>query len=168
MKKVAVMISVMLFIMALAAVSFAQMGRGGGSRGIGGQSGGRSTEKQVMKPSLDLTNAIPDFVLMDLNLTRDQASKINFLRDTLLNVVKVLQEETFKKRGDLKLILHENAPDQWKISTMQKEIKDLQDRMRLLTSQYLHEVRKNLTPEQTTMLRPYWTVWDSGSVLFGI
>jgi Spy/CpxP family protein refolding chaperone len=162
MKKVAVMMSVMLFIMFLAAVSFAQMGRGGGSRGMGGQSGGRGTEKQVMKPSLDLTNAIPDFALMDLNLTREQASKINFLRDTLLNVVKVLQEETLKKRGDLRLMLHENSPDQGKISTMQKEIKDLQDQMRFLTSRYLQEVRNNLTSEQRTMLRPYWTVWDSG------
>ncbi len=162
MKKAAVMMIVMLLIMALAAVSFAQMGRGGSSRSMGGQSGGRSTEKQGIKPSLDLTNAIPDFTLIDLNLTRDQASKINSLRDALLNVVKVLQEETFKKQGDLKLILHENTPDQGKISTMQKEIKDLQDQMRLLTSQYLQEVRSNLTPEQRTMLRPYWTVWDSG------
>lgn len=111
MKKAAVMMIVMLFITALAAVSFAQMGRGFGSRGMGGQGGGRSTETQGMKPSLDLTTAIPDFALMDLNLTRDQSSKINLLRDTLLNDVKVLQEETFNKRGDLKLTWLENAPD---------------------------------------------------------
>ena len=160
--------SVMLFILALAAVSFAQMGRGGGSRGIGGKSGGQNTERQGIKPSLDLTTAIPDFALMDLNLTRDQASKINLLRDTLLNDVKVLQEETFNKREDLNLIWRGNTPDRGKISTMQQEIKDLQDRMRQKTGQYLQEVRKNLTPEQRTMLHPYWTVWDSSSILFGI
>jgi hypothetical protein len=136
------------------------MGRGFGSHNIGGKSGGRSTERQGDNPSLDLTTAIPDFALMDLNLTRDQASKINLLRETLLNDVKVLQEETFNKREDLKLIWLENTPDQGKISTMQQEIKDLQDRMRQKTSQYLQEVRKNLTPEQRTMLHPYWTVWD--------
>jgi hypothetical protein len=168
MKKAAVIMSVMLFIMALAAVPFAQMGRGVGSRGISGKSGGRSTENPMDKPSLDLATAIPDFALIDLNLTPDQASKINLLRETLLNDVKALQEETFNKRGNLKLILFENTPDQGKISTMQQEIKDLQDRMRQKTSQYLQEVRKNLTPEQRTMLHPYWTVWDSGSVLFGI
>lgn len=152
----------MLFFMVLEAASFAQMGRGGGSRGgMGGQSGGRSAEMPGMKPSLDLTTAIPDFALMDLNLTRDQASKINLLRDTLLNILKVLQEEIFNKRGDLKLISLEDTPDQEKISTIKKEIKDLQDRMRLLTSQYLQEVRNNLTLEQRTMLRPYWAVWDS-------
>jgi hypothetical protein len=167
MKKAAVIMSVMLFIMALAAVSFAQMGRGVGSRGIGGKSGGGSTERPLDKPSLDLTTAIPDFALMDLNLTRDQASKINLLRETLLNDVKVLQEETFNKREDLKLIWLEDTPDQGKISTMQQEIKDLQNRMRQKTGQYLQEVRNNLTPEQRTMLRPYWTVWDSSSVLFG-
>ena len=160
--------SVMLFIMALAAAPFAQMGRGVGSRGISGKSGGRSTENPMDKPSLDLATAIPDFALIDLNLTPDQASKINLLRETLLNDVKALQEETFSKQGNLKLILFENTPDQGKISTIQQEIKDLQDRMRQKTSQYLQEVRKNLTPEQRTMLRPYWTVWDSGSVLFGI
>jgi len=168
MKKAAVMMSIMLFIMALTAVSFAQMRHGVGSRGIGGKSGGQSTERQGDKPFLDLTTAIPDFALMDLNLTRDQASKINLLRDALLNDVKALQEETSNKREDLKLIWFENTPDQGKISAMQQEIKDLQDRMRQKTGQYLQEVRKNLTPEQRTMLRPYWTVWDSGSVLFGI
>jgi hypothetical protein len=81
--------------------------------------------------------------------------------------VKVLQEETFNKREDLKLIRLKDTPDQGIISTMQQEIKDLQNRMRQKTGQYLQEVRKNLTPEQRTMLRPYWIVWDSSSVLFG-
>ena len=162
MKKTAIMMSVMLFILALEAASSAQMGRGGGSRGgMGGQSGGRSAEMPGIKPSLDLTTAIPDFALMDLNLSRDQVAKINLLRDTLFNGVKALQEDIFNRRENLKLISLEDTPDQEKISTIKNEIKDLQDRMRLLTSQYLQEARNNLTLEQRTMLRPYWAVWDS-------
>ena len=87
--------------------------------------------------------------------------KISFLRDALLKDIKVLQEETFNKWSELTLIMQENTPDQGKISSMQNDIKILQKRMRLRTSEYLQEVRKNLTPEQRSILRPYWTVWDS-------
>ena len=102
------------------------MGRGFGigNRGMGGQGGGRNAEVPGLKPSLDLTTAIPDFALIDLNLNSDQASRINLLRDALLRDLKPLQGDVSKKRLELKLIWTEYSPYDEKISVMQKDIKN--------------------------------------------
>ena len=87
-------------------------------------------------------------VMSELNLTAEQTTKINALRETFLKDIKPLKDTLFSKRGDLKLLWLQKTPDQDKILAVQKGIRDLQGQMQdKATSQRL-EVLKILTPEQ--------------------
>jgi Spy/CpxP family protein refolding chaperone len=86
--------------------------------------------------------------LSELNLTADQTTKINALRETHLKDIKPLQDKMFSKRGDLKLLWLQQNPDQDKILAGQKEIRTLRDQMQDKMTVYRLNVLKVLTPEQ--------------------
>ena len=99
-------------------------------------------------------------------ITIDRPEVLNAIRDnTMFEIQDALN--ILEKDDSVRVLVLTGAGDKafvagGDISIMQKDIKILQERMRQKTGEYLQEVRKNLTPEQRTMLRPYWTVWDSG------
>jgi hypothetical protein len=161
MKKI--MIAILLMVI-LSSASLAQMGRGMGGRGMGRgmgeQSGGRSAQWQDATHSLDRETAVPDLLLIDLNLTDEQISQITFLRDAHIKDVKFLKETLFGKRINLNDLLTENTSEQEKITSIRQEIKDIRDQIQDKTAQYLQAVRKILTSEQTSVLRYYWLIWD--------
>jgi len=157
--------------MSLATVSPAQTGSAGGGPvnpdHKAGTVEGRDTGGQALKPFSDMIIAIPDFLLIDLNLTDEQTVQIVSLRGKCLKDIKPLQENAFNRRKDLHQAWSEKAAEQEKISAMQKEIKVTRDRMRNSLARYLQEVKKVLTPEQWSMLRNYWTAWDRGYIVPG-
>ncbi len=161
MKKIMIAISL---IVILSSVSFAQTGRGmggrGTGRGTGEQGGGRSAPLQDAKHSLDRATAVPDVLLIDLDLTDEQVSQITSLRDAHMKDIKFLKETLFGKRINLNDLLTEKTTDLEKIRSTREEIKDIRDQILNKTSRYLQAVRKILTPEQMSVLRYYWLIWD--------
>jgi hypothetical protein len=171
MKKIMIAMSAILLMVILSSASFAQMGRGMGGRGMGRgmgeQGGGRSAQLQDGKHSLDRATAVPDLLLIDLDLTDEQASQIASLRDAHIKDVKLLKETLFSKRINLNDLLTERTSEQEKITSIRKEMKDIRDQIQDKTAQYLQAVRKILTSEQTSVLRYYWLIWDVISPRFG-
>ena len=167
MKKIMTVIISVLFVVALVSVSSAQMGMGGrgmGGRGMGGQGSGRNMEGPGTKQSLDMATAVPDFVLIDLNLTQEQTSQITVLRESLVKDLHPLKEAVFAERLNLNE-LRAGTPKDEKIAASQNEIKSIRNRMQDRTAQYLQAVRRILTPEQRSILRQYWSVWDGGYII---
>jgi Spy/CpxP family protein refolding chaperone len=164
MKKIMTTMTAILLMAILSSASFAQMGRGMGGRGMGRgmgeQGGGRSAQWQDTKHSLDRATAVPDLLLIDLDLTDEQASQITFLRDAHIKDIKFLKETLFSKRIHLNDLLTEKTSEQDKITSVRKEIKDIRDQIQDKTAQYLQAVRKILTSEQTSVLGSYWLIWD--------
>jgi Spy/CpxP family protein refolding chaperone len=132
MKKLMLILTVVAFLATLSSPALAQRGWGG-NRGPG--YGG------------DFTNA------PGLNLTAEQKTKIDALRDAFLKDVKPLQDKLFSKRGDMKLLWLERTPDQAKIAGAQKEVQALRDQMQDKALKHRFAVLNTLTPEQQDILR---------------
>ena len=97
-----------------------------------------------------------------LNLTAEQAAKIHTFREAFLKDCKPLQDKMVSKRGDLKILWLQQNPDQEKILTMQKEIRDLKDQIQEKRDIYRLNVFDVLTPEQKEKLKSYGPERDSG------
>ena len=166
MKKITIATTALLSVAMLPYVAFAQMGgRGIGGYGIGGPGGGQG--EVHAKQSLDMATAVPDFLLIDLNLSGEQASQITILRDAFLRDIKPLKEEIFNIRIKLSELSAGKRDEQDKIVALRTEIKDIRGELQGRTAQYLQAVRKLLAPEQRSQLRYYWTIWDGGHFLYG-
>ena len=175
MKRMSVAVTVLLLSFIWASLSFAQMGpnltgghgmslNGAGNRGMGGHGPSRDLESPGMKHVIDMTIAVPDFMLIDLNLTQDQASRVKGLREGFIRDLEPLKAEAFAKRAAFNKLRGDNAKQE-KIEAMQFEIKAIENRILGRTENYVQTVRRVLSPEQRTMLRPFWTAWDSGYIL---
>jgi len=91
-----------------------------------------------------------------LNLTPDQAQKIqesreNFLRDTL-----VWRDELVGKRFDLRTLVRDPAADPQAILNKQREVFELESKIQERGLLHQIEIRKALTPEQIKLLPPHW------------
>ncbi len=141
MKKLLAVVTMVLFLAVAVSPVLAQRGWGpGGGRGSDsgwGPGGG---------PCGYLTSS-------NSNLTAEQQAKIDTLRASQLKEVKPLQDEMFRKRGDLRLLWLEKNPDQEKIAATQKEIRSLRDQIYDKGTAYRLEVNKVLTPEQQSQFR---------------
>ncbi len=84
----------------------------------------------------------------NLNLTAKQSAKIQSLRETHLKEVTPLRTQLFSKKAELKLLWVQSNPDKNKILAAQKEISDLQYRIKEKSTDYRLEIHKVLTPEQ--------------------
>ncbi len=133
MKKLMVILTVVLLT---AMVSSPALARGWGGH-MGPAYGG------------DFTNA------PGLNLTAEQKTKIDALRDAFLKEVKPLQDRLYSKRGDMKLLWLERTPDQAKIAAAQKEVQALRDQIQDKALKHRFAVLNTLTPEQQDILRSY-------------
>jgi len=97
-------------------------------------------------------SAIPD-----LNLTEEQAQKLNALRDAHLRELKPLQEQMNNKRSDLRRLWLERVPDRQKIEAAQEDMQILRNQFREKRSAYWVEAQKILTPEQQIKIKSYDT-----------
>ena len=90
-----------------------------------------------------------------LNLTAEQITKLNALRDAHLRDIKPLQDQMYSKRGELRLLWLERTPNQNKILEAQKEFQTLRDKLYEKGTIYRLETTKVLTPEQQAQVQAY-------------
>jgi len=91
-----------------------------------------------------------------LNLTPDQSSKLQELRETYLRDTLVWRNELVIKRFDIRDLLRNPQSDSNTILAKQKEIFDLEAKIQERGLLLLIEMRKVLTPEQIKLLPPHW------------
>jgi Spy/CpxP family protein refolding chaperone len=83
-----------------------------------------------------------------LNLTAEQVTKLNALREAHLRDIKPLQDQMYGKRGELRLLWLERTPDQKKILAVQKDLQTLREKLYEKGTTFRLESTKVLTPEQ--------------------
>jgi Spy/CpxP family protein refolding chaperone len=87
------------------------------------------------------------------NLTAEQSSKIQTLRETFLKESDMLQKDLLTKRIEFRNFWLAKTPDQTAITAKQKEIFDLQSKLQeKATNLGFNEIRKVLSPEQLAQL----------------
>ena len=86
------------------------------------------------------------------NLTAEQSSKIQTLRETSLKEIEPLQKDLWTKRTELRNLWLSQSPDQAAVTAKQKEIFDLQSKLQEKATNLGLEIRKVLTPEQLAQL----------------
>jgi Spy/CpxP family protein refolding chaperone len=98
----------------------------------------------------------------ELNLTADQKTKLNELRDAQFKDIKPLQDQMFTKRDDLRKLWLEPNPDQGKIAAAQKEMRSVRDQMQDKMTAFRLESLKVLTPEQKEKAKTYAAGYRDG------
>jgi Spy/CpxP family protein refolding chaperone len=90
--------------------------------------------------------------LDQLNLTAEQKTKVQALRDAHWNEVNPIRTELFQKHDELRQLWSKTSPDADAITAKQQEISELQNQLRSKVTQFQLELRKLLTPEQQEKL----------------
>jgi Spy/CpxP family protein refolding chaperone len=90
--------------------------------------------------------------LNDLNLTPEQTTKVQALREAHLKDITPIQNQLFAKKNELRLLWTQANPDAAQIQAKQKELGELQIQMRANATSFMLDVRKVLTPEQQAKL----------------
>lgn len=93
--------------------------------------------------------------LSDLNLTTEQITKLDALRDVHLLDIKPLRDQMYSKSIELKGLWLEQQPDLNKIAALQKEIQTLRDKMLEKVTVYRLETMNILTVRQQTTFESY-------------
>ena len=83
-----------------------------------------------------------------LDLTAEQKTKIEALRNSFLRDIKPLQDQMFSKRGDLRLLWLQTSPDKEKILAVQKDIRAIRDQLQDKAVAHRVDAYNLLTPEQ--------------------
>lgn len=140
MKKVLLMTLGLMVVAVLATVNpvsargpMAAGGPGGGMMGMGGPDGATALEK--------------------LNLTPEQTAKIANMREEIFKQTAPIKEKLFAKRNELKQLWLQAAPDEAKITAVQKESRELRGQLQDKMTSFRLEVGKILTAEQRDKLR---------------
>ena len=89
------------------------------------------------------------------NLTPEQASKIQTIREAYLKEITPLQQQLLAKRLELHSLWLSPNPDQAKINALQKDILNLTAKLQEKSTNARLEVIKVLTPEQQAQLTMY-------------
>lgn len=97
-----------------------------------------------------------------LNLTADQKTKMNELRDTHFKEVKPLRDQMFTKRDELRKLWLEPNPDQAKIAAAQKEMRAVRDQMQDKMTAFRLDAVKVLTPEQREKAKTFAEGYAAG------
>ena len=82
------------------------------------------------------------------NLTAEQSSQIQALRDGFLKEIEPLQKELYTKGTELRNLWQSPNPDQATIAAKQKEIFNLRSQIQEKATNLGLDIRKVLTPEQ--------------------
>jgi periplasmic protein CpxP/Spy len=88
-----------------------------------------------------------------LDLTADQKSQLETMRDAQFKAVEPLREQMFAKRDEVRKLWLEPTPDKAKILAAQKAMRDLRDQMQDEMTAFRLDALKVLTPEQQEKLR---------------
>ena len=80
------------------------------------------------------------------NLTADQAAQMQTLRESFLKEISPLQSEMFAKKSEMRTLWTASNPDEVKISTLQKDLLELQGKMQEKRLQFNLESRKIVNP----------------------
>jgi Spy/CpxP family protein refolding chaperone len=91
-----------------------------------------------------------------LNLTPDQSSKLQELRETYLRDTLVWRNELVIKRFDLRDLLRDPQSDPNAILAKQREVSDLEAKIQERGVLLHIEMRKVLSPDQIKLLPPHW------------
>jgi Spy/CpxP family protein refolding chaperone len=101
-----------------------------------------------------------DKIFKKLNMTDEQKTKIEALRDANYKVTRPLREKMFDKSVELRRLWLQANPDKDKITAAQKEIRTLRDSLEDKRTALRLEIRKILTPEQNEKLAN--SRWERG------
>jgi len=136
------LIMVLLITVAIISISCTQRGRG------------RVDDRpEAYQPEeFHILGTIPDILLLDFNLTADQASKIAILRDNLIQEIKALQEKINLER-ELKENQYAAGQNRGKSinESPSANMQLIQGMINDKRTQYMQAIFKMLTPEQKTM-----------------
>jgi len=97
-----------------------------------------------------------------LNLTAEQKTKINELRDAHFKDVKPLRDQMFTKRDELRKLWLEPNPDQAKITAAQKEMRAVRDQMQDKMTAFRLDASKVLTQEQREKAQSFAAGYAAG------
>lgn len=87
-----------------------------------------------------------------LNLTAEQKTKLNDLREKTWKETVTLRNEMQTKRLELRTLWTNPNPDKDKIQAKQKELSDLRNKLQAKMTDSRLEARKQLTPEQAAQV----------------
>ncbi|MCX5827861.1 MAG: hypothetical protein NTV58_07650 [Deltaproteobacteria bacterium] len=136
------LILILLVAVAIISISCTQRGR----------SRGDDRPEAYQPEEFHILGTIPDILLLDFNLTTDQASKIATLRDNLIQEIKALQEKINLER---ELQKSQYAAGQSSGKSINESpsanMQLIQGMMNDKRTQYMQTVFQMLTPEQKTM-----------------
>jgi Spy/CpxP family protein refolding chaperone len=90
-----------------------------------------------------------------LNLTAEQQSQFNKLRETQFKEMVPLQTQMAAKRDALRKLWLEPNPDKAKIAAAQKEMNAVRDQMQEKMTTHRLDAAKILTPEQKEKMKSY-------------
>jgi Spy/CpxP family protein refolding chaperone len=88
----------------------------------------------------------------NLDLTEDQKAEIQARQQAFAEEMSPLRDKLFSRRMELRELWSQATPDQARISTKQREIRDLQSRIQERATQHQLDCRELLTPEQKEKL----------------
>ena len=109
--------------------------------------GGRGMMGPMHSPMMDWAS--------QLNLTPEQAAKLQDLREAFLRDTLTWRNELLIKRFDLRDLLRNPQSDSQAILNKQREISDLESKIQERGILLQIELRKVLTPEQIKLLPPH-------------
>lgn len=89
------------------------------------------------------------------NLTPEQATKMQSIREAQFKDISPLQQQLLAKKTELRAAWLLQNPDQAKINTLQKDILNLNAKIQERATNARLEARKVLTPEQQAQLTAY-------------
>ena len=90
--------------------------------------------------------------LANLNLSDEQAVKIQAHRETHLKNIAPIQDQLFSARNELRLLWNQPKPNADEITAKQQDMDALRIQLREKVTHHLLEVRELLTPEQQARL----------------
>jgi len=89
-----------------------------------------------------------------LNLTEEQMTRLQELRESYLRETLVWRNDLVIKRFDLRALLRNPQADPDQVVAKQREISQLQSKIQERAVRHQLEIRKVLTPEQIKLLLP--------------
>lgn len=97
------------------------------------------------------TGLYPLFAKLDLTVA--QKDQIKARRETFCREIKPLKDQMFSKRGDLRLLWLETAPDKNKIMALQREVRAIRDQIQDKAVSQRLDIFSILTPEQKEKIK---------------
>jgi Spy/CpxP family protein refolding chaperone len=97
-----------------------------------------------------------------LDLTSEQKAKIEALRLSFIKDIKPLQDQMFSERGDIRLLWMQPTPDKAKISSLRKDMRNINDQIEDRATGLRVDVFNTLTPEQKSKAKAFFFVHGFG------